>query len=181
MSWNWTTARGKKKKWPCGGSSKSGLSWPLTPGEIWAAASCLHDSPQIEDGGVRVLRRAPPLHRRRQWRHTATFRAAASATRDQNQPGRGSHKPLEQWVDAGFKHFASGLSWAVYPSLAQWEWCECGMCVCCNPWSQGPAAFELWSQIRLSCPSMLSKRCKVVGARGSVVTCLPQTTLIVAC
>lgn len=51
---------------------------------------------ELEDGGVRVSRRAAALYRGRQRRHPAAFGAAAPAAGGEDHAGRGASKPLEQ-------------------------------------------------------------------------------------
>lgn len=99
-----STARCVPRRWRCWSGSSC---WcPASPPAESSARSvgCERHRPtclyfQIEDGGLGVPRRAAPVHRRRERRHTATLRTAAAAVRSKNLTRCCPHQSLQWWVD----------------------------------------------------------------------------------
>ena len=80
---------------PEGGGKDTNVIFPCDVSlaeNVSATVSCLF--PQIEDGGVGVPRRATPLNRRRERRHSASLRATASTTGSKNH----TRRCLDQFV-----------------------------------------------------------------------------------
>ena len=66
--------------------------------DVSAADSQLSLPLQIEDGDVGVSRRAAPLHRRCERRHTAPLWATTIASRSENHTRRGTYQSLQWWA-----------------------------------------------------------------------------------
>lgn len=115
-------------------------------GWMWVPPTCLYF--QIEDGGLGVPRRAAPLHRRREWWHSAALWTTAPAVRSEKHTRCCLHQSLQWWVDLFWS--SNGLSQSPVLMLCRANACTANLSKCSISYREAKRAWKTTSPPCLS-------------------------------